>query len=42
MSVEKGMVINMKDLISITDLSIEEIQTLINSAEDIIADPDKY
>ncbi|MBP8640262.1 MAG: aspartate carbamoyltransferase [Oscillospiraceae bacterium] len=32
----------MKDLISITDLSIEEIQALINTAEDIIADPDKY
>ena len=36
------MDINMKDLISITDLSIEEIQALINTAEDIIADPDKY
>lgn len=32
----------MKDLISITDLSIEEIQALIKTAEDIIADPDKY
>ena len=32
----------MKDLISITDLSIEEIQALISTAEDIIADPDKY
>ena len=32
----------MKDLISITDLSIEEVQELICAAEDIIADPDKY
>ena len=32
----------MKDLISITDLSIEELQALIDKAEDIIADPDKY
>ena len=32
----------MKDLISITDLSIDEVQELINSAENIIADPDKY
>ncbi len=32
----------MKDLISITDLSIEELQELINTAEDIIANPDKY
>jgi len=32
----------MKDLISITDLSIDELQELINKAEDIIAFPDKY
>ncbi len=32
----------MKDLISITDLSVDEVQELINSAEDIIANPDKY
>ncbi len=32
----------MKDLISITDLSIEELQQLINTALDIITDPDKY
>lgn len=32
----------MKDLISITDLSIDELQELIDKAEDIIADPDKY
>lgn len=32
----------MKDLISITDLSIEELQELIDTAEDIIANPDKY
>jgi len=32
----------MKDLISITDLSIEELQELIIKAEDIIENPDKY
>jgi len=32
----------MKDLISITDLSIGELQELIDIAEDIIANPDKY
>ena len=32
----------MKDLISITDLSIDELQELIDKAEDIIANPDKY
>ncbi len=32
----------MKDLISITDLSIDELQELIDRAEDIIANPDKY
>lgn len=32
----------MKDLISITDLSIEELQELIGTAEDIIENPDKY
>lgn len=32
----------MKDLISITDLSIEELQELIDTAEDIIENPDKY
>ncbi len=32
----------MKDLISITDLSIEELMQLIETAEDIIANPDKY
>ncbi|NCB74850.1 MAG: aspartate carbamoyltransferase [Clostridia bacterium] len=32
----------MKDLISITDLSIEELQELIDTAEDIIANPEKY
>lgn len=32
----------MKDLISITDLSTNEVQELINTAEDIIADPEKY
>ena len=32
----------MKDLISITDLSIEELQELIDKSEDIIANPDKY
>ena len=32
----------MKDLISIIDLSIDELQELIDKAEDIIADPDKY
>ncbi len=32
----------MKDLISITDLTIEELQELIEKAEDIIANPDKY
>ena len=32
----------MKDLISITDLSIEELQELIDTALDIIAKPDDY
>lgn len=32
----------MKDLISITDLSIEELQELIAKAEDIISNPDEY
>ncbi|NLH01557.1 MAG: aspartate carbamoyltransferase, partial [Clostridiales bacterium] len=32
----------MKDLISITDLTIEEIEELIKKAEDIIENPDKY
>jgi len=32
----------MKDLISITDLSIEELQELIDKAEDIIENPDKF
>lgn len=32
----------MKDLISITDLSIEELQELIDKAEDIIENPDNY
>lgn len=32
----------MKDLISITDLSIEELQQLIDKAMDIIANPDDY
>ena len=32
----------MKDLISITDLTVAELQELIDKAEDIIADPDKY
>lgn len=32
----------MKDLISITDLSIEELQELIEKAEDIIANPDDF
>jgi len=32
----------MKDLISITDLSTEEINGLVKTAEDIIANPDKY
>ena len=32
----------MKDLISITDLTTQELQELINKAEDIIANPDKY
>lgn len=32
----------MKDLISITDLSIQELQELIDKSEDIIANPDKY
>lgn len=32
----------MKDLISITDLSIAELQELIDTAEDIIANPEKY
>lgn len=32
----------MKDLISITDLSIEELQELIDTAEDIIENPDNY
>jgi len=32
----------MKDLISITDLSTEEINELVKTAEDIIANPDKY
>lgn len=32
----------MKDLISITDLSIGELQDIIIKAEDIIANPDKY
>ncbi len=32
----------MKDLISITDLSIEELQELIDKAEDIIQNPDNY
>ncbi len=34
--------INMKDLISITDLSLPELDELIAVAQDIIADPDKY
>lgn len=32
----------MKDLISITDLSVEELQELIFKAQDIIANPDAY
>ncbi|PKM73771.1 MAG: aspartate carbamoyltransferase [Firmicutes bacterium HGW-Firmicutes-16] len=32
----------MKDLISITDLSIEELQELIDKAEDIIQNPNNY
>lgn len=32
----------MKDLISISDLSTQEIQALINKAQDIIANPDGY
>ncbi len=32
----------MKDLISITDLTVEELQELIEKAQDIIANPDKY
>lgn len=32
----------MKDLISITDLSLTEIEELISTAQDIIANPDKY
>lgn len=32
----------MKDLISITDLSTEEINELVMTAEDIMTDPDKY
>lgn len=32
----------MKDLISITDLTIDELQQLIDTAQDIIANPDKY
>ena len=32
----------MKDLISITDLSINELQELIDTAEDIISNPEKY
>ena len=32
----------MKDLISITDLSIQKLQELIDKSEDIIANPDKY
>ncbi|MBE7016429.1 MAG: aspartate carbamoyltransferase [Ruminococcaceae bacterium] len=32
----------MKSLINITDLSVEEIEELINIANDIIANPDKY
>ncbi len=32
----------MKDLISITDLSISELQELIDTAQDIIANPEKY
>ena len=32
----------MKDLISITDLSIDELQELIDTAEDIISNPEKY
>lgn len=32
----------MRSLISILDLSVEEINELINRANDIIADPDKY
>ncbi|MGI5978380.1 MAG: aspartate carbamoyltransferase [Oscillospiraceae bacterium] len=32
----------MKDLISISDLTTQEIQSLIDKAQDIITDPDKY
>ena len=32
----------MKDLISISDLSTQEIQELIDKAQDIIANPDDY
>ena len=32
----------MRSLIDIADLSVEEIDGLIATAEDIIADPDKY
>ena len=32
----------MRSLINILDLSVEEIDRLIATAEDIIADPDKY
>ena len=32
----------MRNLLSITDLSVEEIDELIAVAEDIIANPEKY
>ena len=32
----------MRNLMNITDLSMEEIQSLITAAEDIIANPVKY
>ena len=32
----------MRSLLDIRDLSIDELQELIETAQDIIADPDKY
>ena len=32
----------MRSLIDIVDLTVEEIDELINTAEDIIANPEKY
>ena len=38
----KGMITNMRHLIEINDLTVEEIDNLIKVAKDIMQFPDKY